>query len=305
MDPTAILTADNHFRDTCPKSRIPEEFFEAQANKNHFIGQLQAEYGCPIFNGGDLLDSWKCSHQLVSWLIQFLPNSMYTVAGQHELPYHNHKYYSNSALCVLQKAGTVNVIPNGLRERPAFGQKARWTGLYGLWYGGKHSDLKLGNEPYKVLLMHRYVHWGDAKHPKADPRDNARRVLRKFKEFDLIVTGDNHIPFTVTIGDRRLVNCGSMMRNNSDQKEYEPCVWLWYQQTNEVKRVYLPIQSEVWVAEGVETDPEFSFIKSLKKSEVSLDYEANLRKACKKNKVDEGTMKLLNKMIKECKHARR
>ena len=51
--------------------------------------------------------------------------------------------------------------------------------------------------------------------------------LEKQKEFDLILTGDNHQSFCITSNGRWLLNPGSMMRMRADQVDHNPIVGIY------------------------------------------------------------------------------
>jgi len=82
------------------------------------------------------------------------------------------------------------------------------------------------------------------------------KLLKKYAEYDLIVTGDNHKPFVEKHEGRLLVNPGSLTRQAADQINHKPRIYLWYAKTNTVKPIYLPITNDVISREHIEVKQE-------------------------------------------------
>jgi hypothetical protein len=136
----------------------------------------------------------------------------------------------------MNRFGRIEVIPNGGSIR-----HKNFT-IFGSGYG--HSDKMCGN-PHTILLKHELVWKKEPPFPGAPPEGNVDRVMEDHPGHRLIVTGDNHQPFTHQRGYRSLINCGSLMRRTKAQKDYEPAVWLWGKQDG-FKRVPLPVEKNVW-----------------------------------------------------------
>jgi predicted phosphodiesterase len=81
---------------------------------------------------------------------------------------------------------------------------------------------------------------------------SSKTLLRKAKQFDLIITGHNHDSFVIKVGGRLLVNPGSIMRSTTKQINHKPRVYLWYDEDNHVEPVFLPIEKNVLSTEVIE-----------------------------------------------------
>jgi hypothetical protein len=133
--------------------------------------------------------------------------------------------------------------------------------------------------------------------------DNAKKLLKRFSTYDLIVTGDNHIPFVETYQGRLLVNPGSMMRMKSDQIDHKPRVYLYFAKTNTVKPFYLPIEKGVVSRDHIDKAEDrderiAAFVESLEDSaEISLSFEENLKKQMSKNKTSDKVKKIVWELI--------
>jgi hypothetical protein len=114
--------------------------------------------------------------------------------------------------------------------------------------------------------------------------------MKKLSGYDLIVTGDNHLPFVVKEGNQLLVNPGSMMRMTASQIDHKPRVYLWFADDNTVKPVYLPIKQGVISREHIDRQKDKdkkieAFVEHLKDNyEVGLSFEKNLEKYFRQNR---------------------
>ncbi len=283
--PDAILTADWHLREDTPICRA-DNFWETQWKKVDFISELQRKYNCPVLNAGDLFDHWKPSPYLLSVTIEHLPKQFYTVYGNHDLPQHSMELKHKSGIHVLSKAGVLTVLPHGhLDEIPT-----------------KQSvSFKISER--KIYVWHTFVYTG--KEPFPGAKGKARNIMNKYKQFDLIVTGDNHQSFTYQLDKRLLVNCGSLMRQDASQIEFSPKVWLYFASTNEVTPIIIPHDADAVTREhlNVETDERDekleAFINTIKSDENNnfLSFEDNIKRYLSTIKVNKEVKIIINKSI--------
>ena len=286
--PDAILCADIHLREKKPIART-DDYYKTQWRKLKFISDLQEKYGCAIINAGDLFNHWKPSPQLLTETMQFFPKGdFYTIYGQHDLPNHNLKLAYRSGIATLQEAKRVIV-------------------LHGRHYGQgemilNYTDMD-GNPPKFQMLVWHYMTYKDEKPFPQHKGPSALRILKKYPQYDLIVTGDNHIPFVEEYKGRMLVNPGSMMRITAKQIDHKPRVYLWYADTNTVTPVYLPIEEGVISREHIDKvqdrdDRIDAFITKLSGDwEAEMSFEDNLKKAVNANKIPKLVQDIIYKAI--------
>ena len=222
-----ILCADMHIRETIPICRT-DDYEQAQWKKLDFISELQRKHECSVLHAGDLFHHWKPSPELLSKTIQHLPKKFYSVYGNHDLPQHNMELISKCGLYTLEQAEKLNV--------PTFNkifniQLVSWNML-----PFKNND--------DILVWHVFT-WIKKEPFPGCSQTTATCLLRKYPQYQLIVTGDNHRPFVEQYKGRLLVNPGSMMRMDANQETHRPRVYLWYAETNTVEPVYLPIEDNV------------------------------------------------------------
>lgn len=281
-----ILTGDWHIQETSPVCRI-DDFWNTAWGKIQFISELQKKHNCPIFHSGDLFDNWKPSPMLLSKAIENLPPRFCTIYGNHDLPQHSLDLVHKCGVHTLEKAGVVTVL-NGVHwgESP---ERPSWRG-----YINEFTERK-------ILVWHTMTYQGRKPYPGcSDPK--ASRLLKKYKDYDLILTGHNHIPFIEEYQGRLLVNPGSIFRTSAAQVEHTPRVYLWYADTNTVEPVYLPIEksaiSRAHLEDGERRDERLeAFISSVQDYKSHTSFKDNLEAYKKKNKIRKPVMDIIYKSI--------
>ena len=274
MKPTAILTGDWHLREDTPKCRT-DNFWEAQWKKVKFIKELADEYSCPILHSGDLFHHWKPSPRLISFCIECLP-FIYVIPGNHDLPNHNLDLLEKSGLWTLQKAGKIAITKIKLGEIGP----------------GQYETAPV------VGMIHKLIN-----HPQSDT--TAKGLLKKHKDYDLILTGDNHESFNYSDGKRILINPGSLMRQTAAQEEHTPKVYLWFAEDNSYQVQFLPQEKDVISRDHLEKVEERdermeAFIARLDSDyETELSFENNIKLFLKKNPVSKSEENLIWESIEE------
>jgi DNA repair exonuclease SbcCD nuclease subunit len=133
--------------------------------------------------------------------------------------------------------------------------------------------------------------------------NSAAKLLRKYSDYDLIVTGDNHKPFVEEYQGRLLVNPGSIMRMDADQINHRPRVYLWFADTNTVEPMYIPIENNVISREHLEIKQQResridAFISKLDGDwSASMSFESNLLEFEKSNNIRKDIMDIVYKAI--------
>jgi DNA repair exonuclease SbcCD nuclease subunit len=283
---SAILTSDWHLRETTPVCRT-DDFWESQWKKVDFVSELQKKYDCPVLHAGDLFDHWKPSPYLLSKTIEHLPKEFYTVYGNHDLPQNTIELKEKSGVFTLWKANALRILPQG-----------HWgtNNFSGAWeLNGK-----------SIYVWHKFVYVG--KEPFPGAKGKARAKLEKYKQFDLIVTGDNHQSFTFrSPNGNLLVNPGSLTRQDADQISFQPKVYLYYAETNEVEAVDVPIDKGVITREHIDKvqerddriDAFISRLKIERDEKMSVSFEAFMRKFFDNNRVRRDIKNIIYKAMEE------
>lgn len=294
---TAILSADIHLTDRIPVART-DDFLGAQLKKLSFLTDLQNQHDAVVLDAGDLFDKWKSSPWLVNRAFKYLPDTIITIPGNHDLPEHNQKLYYKSALKVLEDNKKGITVLRGMHSTTNFDDSR----IVGIPFGQlKHFDLEknellkdqLLDSPNNIALVHELT-WPGKKPPwdqHGYSADDVIDILSPY--FNLIVTGDNHDGFTKYSEDEEclLVNPGSMMRSNADRDRYRPRCYLYYASDNSVEPVYYPIEEGVLSRDHITTSKERdkrieAYIERMNTQwEAGLSFTANMQKFFKENKV--------------------
>jgi len=288
---SAILSADWHIRSDRPVCRT-DDYMKAQMNKLQFIYNLSLQHLCPIIVAGDFGHRPVWGDKLLNWFMDFdfYKAKVVTIAGQHDLPNHRLDKWEEAGLGVLSKSmANFRVMTNDFN----YDDKIQ---IHEFPYGKKIQGFTESARKINVALVHQMVIksqdeklWFDQK------ADHAKRLLRKFPCYDLIVSGDNHQSFTVEHEGRLLVNAGSLMRMSANQIDHKPSVYLWYAEDNTVKRVYLPIEEDVIDRSHIDIAKKRngridSFVNRLNEAyDIDFNFEKNLEEFFTKNKVNDKT----------------
>jgi len=285
--PDLILSADWHLREDTPICHTGD-FQKEQWDAMRFISNLQKEYGCPVICSGDLFHHWKPSPELLSKASIYMPKEVYAVYGNHDLPQHN--------MDLSEKSGFYNLAINGKISRLDEGSEIEGCS----WNETPLRDTQFNR--LEVVVWHIMVYQGKLPWPGCtDPM--AAKLLMKYPEYKLIVTGDNHKTFVEEYKGRLLVNPGSLTRQTSAQVNHKPCVFLYYAATNTVKPVYLPIEQGVINREHMEKAENkderiASFISKLNTGwKAARNFEETLKAFKQENEVSDSVMSIIYKAI--------
>lgn len=296
---SAILCGDFHLRLDTPVCRIDN--FPAEVwKKVDFISALAKQHDCPVLHSGDLFNHWKPSPELLSLAIKHLPGlrgtnnhpSFNTIYGNHDLPQHNLELSNKCGIHVLSKAGKITVTS-------------------GTHWGLIPENLGTSLQPYYNLFGKRdFLMWHVMTYKKDLPwpgctDSNAKKILKKYPQYDLILTGHNHKTFVEKYKGRLLVNPGSIFRMSADQENHKPCVFLYYADTNTVEPVYLPITpakdciSREHIEGKEERDNRIeAFVSRLDGDwETTMSFEENLERFYGSNKVKKGVKEIIQNSI--------
>ena len=281
---TAILAADLHIRADIPLCRT-DDYLKAQFNKLKFIFRLCQEDDCPLLVAGDIGNKSQWPNWLLEKTIKIINKykiEIICIPGQHDLPEHRLDYWEKSGCGVLHRAKTIQM----LISLSCFYDDLL---LSPFGYGNEIQHEKKRNKILNIAIAHQMVIENKPLWPRQEaPKGNT--LLKKFPEYNLIVTGDNHNPFVIQYGGRLLVNPGSMMRMSANQIDHKPRVYKWYADTNTVEAIYLPIEEGVVNRIHIESKEERdkrmeAFVSRMKDDfEISLSFENNLEAYFKINR---------------------
>jgi len=287
--PALIFSSDWHIRSAVPLCRT-DDFVATMWRKVDFIINLSNKYGkIPVLISGDVGDKAQWLNWLLAEFIRRVNGTdIVAIPGQHDLQNHIVAEWSNCGIGVLHEAGAIRINP--------FTKVYNFNGIsvFPFSYGVPISEpieAVLGSR--NIAMTHQLVLEGEGAGWESEKGVSAEALLEKFSQYDVILSGDNHKPFTVAYDGRLLVNPGSILRLKSDQIEHKPRVYLYYAESNRVEPVYLPIEEGVIDTTHIEEaevkeerrEAVFAYIEKLKgEIELGLDYESNCKKYLAGNK---------------------
>lgn len=223
----AVLCSDIHLTLQSPVCRADEDWREVQAG---YLNQLQDLAGSlPVICAGDIFDRWNASPELINFALEYLPNRMICVPGQHDLPNHRRDLMHRSGYGVLVAAGKIQDISQAAAVSV--------EGLVSYGFGWEEEIEPMPNEPQRlgavkaiihVAVIHRYMWTAGAKWPGAPEEAQLSAFKKQLRGYDVAVVGDNHIHFSAMAGNCLVFNCGGFIRRKSDEIDRKPCVGLLY-----------------------------------------------------------------------------
>lgn len=287
MRPIAALVADLHLTLTAPSCRQEEDWKQYQAGCLRFLKEVAGD--APILIAGDIFDRWNIPPELIHFALQELPDGAICVPGQHDLPYHRNDLIFRSAYGVLVASGK---IVHCDRKVVRVGDLT----ISGAGWGTKNP--KPGKGKIRLALVHRYL-WCSQKTAFPDaPEDGNILNLSEFDGFDVVVSGDNHIPWQYRKGSTFFYNCGSFFRRKVDET-HRPRVGL-LMEDGSIQPVELPNPGEL-VVKGSSSSKlsDFQeFIENLESLSVdSLDFRSTVLEYLKKNPVEPPVEEIVLKSI--------
>lgn len=284
---SAILIADTHLTLRQPVCRL-DDFRATLTRKLQWLKNLQKEYDCPIFHGGDLFDHWKTSPELLTFALDNLPDRIVGIAGQHDVEAHSISNMERSGIGVLAAADKIHLLAEDeiLCEAKSYIEGFSWgVPLQGATNIGSSN----------VAIIHKLVYQGKEPFPGAEKVGGlAKNIIKQMPNFKLILSGDCHQTCVEQVGKQLLVNPGSFYRSSASQVDFKPSVFLWHSEDNTVTQVFVPISDGVISREHLvkieERDERIeAFISKLKpigKDEgATVNFKQNLRSYMAKNSV--------------------
>ena len=213
--PIALFCADIHLSADKPEWRGEEDYGAVCRNKWGQIKSLSDDLGIPIFVAGDLFHKARDHDALDIFFDAYHGRQVYAVKGQHDMVTHNN--VRRSAFDNALTAG--KLFP--LRTWVGLGRKVAVQGCG--W--GDTIPTPLFNM-FNILVIHRQ-YWHGTPVVPGQTEGNAEIAFKTdLKGFDLVFSGDNHTPFVINDGERRMYNCGAICRRNIDMALTEPRVYI-------------------------------------------------------------------------------
>jgi len=295
--PIAILSADWHLSHKPPRCREEESnWYETQKVYLRQVADIANEL--PIIVAGDIFDKWNPSLELVNFAHDYMPRII-AVPGQHDLK--NHRYED------LVKSGYYNlslgkILTDVSPEFPVtIGESIR---IWGFPWGKEPEPNSDPQSLYiDIALVHKYMYIKGTGYPDAPEDARVGKLASQFKGYNIVVSGDNHVPHNVMKNGIRFVNCGSLVRRSIDQIDYKPAVWKLYDDCT-VEPVYLDISRDVMMARAEKTFIRSEAIGELVEAirEVrgeTVDFDEAIQRVIRKGTFSEEVVQTLKELLDE------
>lgn len=296
--PIAVLSSDWHLSHKPPAVRAEADWYAVMAN---YIGQVREVCEgskIPLVLAGDLFDRPDNPAELVNFVMREFSQfdqMIYAVPGQHDLFHHDLKDIGRTSYWTLVESGTIINLKPRETYYPEWGLH-----LHGFPWGTPLKPLADRGKPDAIHLavVHKYV-WTSSVggHPGAKEEDRSPNFIRSLKGFDVIVVGDNHKSWSISVpGSPRTFNLGSFMRRKADEIDHRPRVGILYDDgtikehfLDTSRDLFRPVEEVVSTESGL--DPE-EFLKVLRElGDVTLNFKEAVRHFLRQNKVAPGVRK--------------
>lgn len=212
-----LLISDLHLLWDSPIARL-DDAPAAQRQKLEFVLEYAKENDMVILQAGDFFDRPR-SWMLLPIVIDLLKNygvKTYCVYGQHDTYMYSSETRDSTSLGILAKFGLVTILGSELTGSVHIGRDPT-VSLYGCSFGQEVPEVV--SDEFNVLVIHAPIA-ESALFPGHDYVD-ARRFLKKHKNYDLTLCGDIHRFFCVEQDERFILNTGPMLRRTAEQYSFE------------------------------------------------------------------------------------
>lgn len=283
------ILGDIHLQATNPVNRI-DNYPATQMEKLQQAFETFQDEGCmAVLQPGDFFhnygkDPYSVTNNAIALLMLYrMP--MYLVFGQHDIKFHNQDI-PDIPIQTLNKTDLVTKLspePSTIKLN-----KKQKIKIYGANWGEGIPRARRRKNVVNILVMHKMV----IKNKKLWPGQEDYTLARKIPEkgYDLVVSGDNHNAF---VYNNQVINCGSLMRMRSDQKNHKPMFGIYDTLENTLDVRYYDIQPSeaVLKLQDVKDKKESESRKdklahdlNMDIDESELNYRKNVRRVVRKKR---------------------
>lgn len=292
-----LMLSDLHLVNENPIARL-DDLTETQWDKLDYIFSYAKNRKIDlILQAGDLTHT-KRSWSLLQRLTEFLQRykiPFYFVKGQHD-SYFRDMENNKTTTGILMEAGLIQKLDS---RGTVINDE---VGLFGASYGEEVRDDYLGDTVFNILVIHAPI--AETKIPHVEFTD-AKRFLKKYVEYDLILCGDIHQKFLIKHQDRWICNTGSLLRTEATKEmfDHKPCFYVYDTLKNTVETVSIPVSpakkvlSRNHLDKQKQTQERFEdFINRVQSASGvnSADFTSNLNLIIEENKTSPEVVRLIH-----------
>lgn len=267
-----IACSDIHIDNRNPKYRIgnyEEDIFE----KLQWLVKYATKKNIPIITiSGDIFNKTGVPFSTINHMCQIFrgfKGQVITTFGQHDIRYHNTDFF-DTPYGIMCSAG----IFTHVSQKPFCTSKVN---IYGAGWK-ERPTIKKSNKT-NILLVHELVFKAKQDYLNDAAYSLGSDLLKRYKNADIIISGDNHIPFILKKGSRKLINCGSLCRKSKSETDYEPKIYIINTKNNKISKVKIPIKKNVFNLEQIIIDEKKK--KALEEAKPIIEgFTSSLKDAC-------------------------
>ena len=282
-------SSDGHGITRTPVNRNDDYFSAFKKKFSYMIDYCLDEAVDYIIHAGDIVDHHTVNYHVTNFLLKELKRwenyagfgKFLTITGQHDVKYH--ATFAGTPYESLVNSGLVrHLTPTPLIVTDHREENGTKINFYGCSFNQEIPEI-VDADAYNILVIHDMI--VDERNEFWEDKFRLAPTLLRSHKFNLVIAGDNHKPFITNYRSRRLVMCGSIMRKNIDQKDYEPKFYITYIPNNQHEEVKFPIEPNVFKEEKVALGKERKvivekFAESLKDSNlVGLQFNDRIKQA--------------------------
>lgn len=257
----------------------------------------------PCLIPGDLFDRWNAPHEIVNIAMQFLPEKVIAIPGNHDLVDHRYDQMSRTAYGVLVESGR---IVNAAPHKPIMIEDGSVPiRVWGFPCGFKVCSIKSPCDfCLEVAMVHSYI-WASERtgYPGALEEQKLPSYRKEVGCFTVAIFGDNHKGFLAEAKDQcTVLNCGTFMIRKSDERGYKPAVGLIYSDGS-VERYFLDTSKDKYledseILKALELAEDHGFIEGLMSLyDKAMDVEECYRRAVESEKMPDAVKSLILRSI--------
>jgi DNA repair exonuclease SbcCD nuclease subunit len=296
-----LITGDWHLTNKQPENRV-DDYFATAMRKLEFIFDLAEEEKVGgILQPGDLTDCPSLSYEAIGRIMSSFTRHcnipVFCCFGQHDLEYRRKQ---NTALFAMQSAGLLQIVDIPLLTNDK-------CSIYGVSFG-EEIPVTVSSKEYNILLIHKMI-IEDKLWEGQEDYISGKNLLRKYKDYNLIVSGDNHQTFMIQSNGRYLFNCGSLLRSSITQIKHKPYVAIFdTENPTHWQQIFIPIEPARQVFDLVKYKQEKeqkeelnTFVSGLsEQKEMSFNFTDNLLSYMQDNNIEVRIVELVKENI-ECR----
>ena len=283
-----LCGSDFHFRSDKPRCRVDTDWFATQRKRAQWLIKQINTHKCPLFDAGDTIDSGVITPLLENMLIEEFTKAnypIYTIAGNHSVLYHSMKHLTKGSYWVLHQAGAIQHISGQ--------QNLSGVPITAFQYG---DSMQNGTG---VAICHRLVFPNEP--PPYLPTAIKAEELLDMYDYDIILSGDNHMAFYTEHNGKVLINGGGLLRQTADKKYNIPAIFLY--DNGVITKIEAPIilenvQQEYLLEEKAREQRINTFVERVQISQdIGLNFKDNIEKALQKTELSKISTEILYKAL--------